>query len=87
MSETIFGAAILPTRLLPHLPDIGLDPVHRLGFAGKTLDQPLVALAIADDHVPARARLVRERLHDRCFFGMRHGGSMRLGGRGCHPGP
>jgi len=39
--------------LLPHLPGVSLDPVHRLGFAGEALDQPLVALAIADDHVPA----------------------------------
>ena len=45
--------------LLPHLPGVGLDPVHRFGFAGEALDQPFVALAIADDPVLARSRPIR----------------------------
>ena len=38
----------------------------------RTLDKPFVALAIADDHVPPRSRLIREGFHDRCFLGMCH---------------
>src|SRR5579864_6740051 len=71
--------------LLVHLRGVGLDPVYRLGFGGKTFDAALVALVISDDHVPAGSRLIRERLHDRFFARLRHAGNMRQDRRGFQP--
>ena len=48
------------------------NPVYGLASAGKTVDPPLVAMRVSDDHMPAGSLLVRERLYHRFLVRIRH---------------
>ena len=52
------------------------DPFHGFVFAREAFDAALVAVVVADDHVPAGRALVGERLHDRYFLRVCHAGIM-----------
>lgn len=71
----------LTRRLLVDLLGVGDDPLHGLLLGGKTVDAALMAGVVADDNVPAAARLVgKGQHHGRFFSGLRHGAEICLVG-------
>jgi hypothetical protein len=64
---------------------VGRNPVHSVTLSRKTLNPPLVTLAVSYDHVPTRPDFVLEGLHYRFFVRICHPPNMRTGDRKRHP--